>query len=182
MSADSAPAYDVQLEPFQCWSTFGPAIPEIQMSLADAPQMALMFSVAPACATALGVQSSTPPSSGSCVVTYTWKVKVVAPLRLNCQFLLDDSSPLARMPSAPRSVPEYWKYGWLLAVNVPVPSALATVTPLLGSVWKKTRTPLAFGVVPLAVAQGWPVRFSTVTSPVSEVVPVVTTLVLASVV
>src|SRR6476659_9105703 len=107
MSTDSAPAYELQLEPFQCWSTFAPAMPEIQISLADAPHIELMFSVAPACATVLGVQSSTPPSSGSCVVTYTWKLKLDAPLRSNFQFLLDDTSPLARMLSTPRSVPLY---------------------------------------------------------------------------
>src|SRR6476469_9897025 len=107
MSTDSAPAKELQLVPFQCCSTFEPVLPAIQMSLDDAPQMALMFSGVPACATVLGAQSSTPPSSGSCVVTYTWKEKLDAPLRSNCQLLLDDTSPLERIPSAPSVAPLY---------------------------------------------------------------------------
>jgi len=42
-------------------------------------------------------------------VTYTWKVKLDAPFKLNCQFLLDDTSPLARIPSVPSAVLERYR-------------------------------------------------------------------------
>ena len=111
-------------------------------------------------------------SSGSLVVTKTWKSNVVTVVgTVNCQVLAEVVAPDGS--TAPF---EYRKYAWFDPVNVPVPSAFATLTvpvpPVtVGPEWKNTLMPPASGVVPSAVFIDCAMRFSTVTSDVNAWVP-----------
>ena len=64
--------------------------------------------------------------------------------------------PIVPLDAPGAMIPLYWKYCWPVAVKVPVPVAFPTVTTptpdkVLGPDVKKTRVPLAAGVLPSLV-------------------------------
>ena|SRR5438309_10488790 len=108
------------------------------------------------------VQRSTPLSTGSFVSTKTSKAKLVTVFgTVNRHSLEVDVAPDA-------STPPYCQKGCTDPVNVPMPSAFATVTVpdpavVVGPEETNTLMPPASAVVPSVVAMGWAVRSCTVT-------------------